>query len=153
NLFPSQPPAPAARSAASPRACWCSSRQLRCLWVLSTFSFLSATPPVFAQQHSLEVSQYLHASWSAQDGFFTGGIQSVAQTTDGYLWVSSTEGLLRFDGVRFVEWTPPSGDSLPHEPLEHLLGSRNGSLWMAGTGLAELKADGTFRRYQQLDAL
>src|SRR5262245_42696696 len=62
---------------------------LRCLWALSAFLFLITTSPVFAQKHSLEVSQYLRYSWSAQDGFFKGGIQSVAQTSDGYLWVSS----------------------------------------------------------------
>jgi signal transduction histidine kinase/ligand-binding sensor domain-containing protein len=67
--------------------------------------------------------------------------------------VSSTEGLLRFDGVRFFEWKPSTGDSLPRQPLHHLLGSRDGSLWIAGKGLAELKADGEFRRYHQLDGM
>src|SRR5262245_15964445 len=144
SLLPSHPPVPTA--SARPH-------DVRRLWVLSTFAFLIATFPVFAQQHSLDVSQHMRTSWSTQDGFFRGGIQSIAQTSDGYLWVSSTEGLLRFDGARFFDWKPPSGDSLPRQPLSRLLGSRDGSLWIAGTGLAELKADGTFRRYHQLDAM
>src|SRR5215475_6249300 len=121
------------------------------LWILSIFLFLLGTAALPAQTQTPDVSQYLHTSWTAQDGFFKGGIQSIAQTSDGYLWVSSTTGLLRFDGVRFVEWRPPSSDSLPGRPLERLLGSRDGSLWIGGTGLAELKANGDFRRYHQLD--
>src|SRR5262249_51656329 len=106
----------------------------------------------FAQPHALDVSQYLHTSWTAQDGFFRGAIQSVAQTSDGYLWVVlDTGGLLRFDGVRFSEWTPPDHESLPRTPLVHLLGSSDGSLWIGGWGLAELKANGEFRRYHELD--
>lgn len=119
---------------------------------LIAFSLL-ATPSAFGQTHSLDVSQYQHTSWTAQDGFFKGGIQSVAQTSDGYIWVTSISGLLRFDGVRFFEWKSSGKDSLPGQPLHKLLGSRDGSLWIAGYGLAELKATGEFRRYHELDAL
>jgi len=56
----------------------------------------------------------------------------MAQTSDGYLWLTSTSGLLRFDGVRFVEWSPPGHESLPGQPLNSLLGSKDGSLWIGG---------------------
>jgi hypothetical protein len=65
--------------------------------------------------------------------------------------VSVTGGLLRFDGVRFYEWKPLGNESLPREPLLHLLGTRDGSLWIGCIGLAELKANGEFRRYHELD--
>ena|SRR5579862_3454686 len=103
---------------------------------------LSGLLPLFcatvagAQFRSLDVSQYLHTSWTAQDGYFHGGVQSVTQTADGYLWITSTTGLLRFDGLRFVEWKPPGQDSLPAQPLFSLLGSKDGRLWIGGTGLA-----------------
>ena len=132
-------------------AFWFKSWQVLCLFVPPTLFFLIAAVPVLAQQHSLEVSQYLHTSWAAQDGFFRGDIHSIAQTSDGYLWVSTVGGILRFDGVRFFDWKPPNNDSLPRQPFRRLLGSRDGSLWIAGTGLAELKASGEYRRYHQLD--
>jgi signal transduction histidine kinase/ligand-binding sensor domain-containing protein len=116
-------------------------------------SFLFATPTLVAQLRSLDVSQYLHTSWTAQEGFFRGGIDSLAQTPDGYLWLTSAAGLLRFDGVRFVEWKPPGNDPLPRSPLEALLVSKDGSLWIGGRGLAELRTDGAFRRYHELDGL
>lgn len=133
-------------------AFWFQSWRLLCFCARSTFLLLAGASALFAQQHTLEVSQYQHTSWTSQDGFFKGIINSVAQTSDGYLWVASgTGGLLRFDGVRFTEWKPPAGDSLPRMPLHHLLGSRDGSLWIAGIGLAELKPNGEFRTYHQLD--
>lgn len=116
------------------------------------FPFLFAPPTLFAQLRSLDVSQYLHASWTAQEGYFPGGLSSITQTSDGYLWLNSTAGLLRFDGVRFVEWKPPSNDALPHQ-VETLLGSKDGSLWIGGQGLAQLRATGEFHRYYELDRL
>ena len=110
------------------------------------------TPLMFAQLHSLDVSQYLHTSWTAQDGYFQGIDGLMAQTADGQIWVMSINGLLRFDGVRFVKWTPPKGESLPGKPPSALLGSRNGSLWLAGHGVAELRNDGTWHRYHELDS-
>jgi signal transduction histidine kinase/ligand-binding sensor domain-containing protein len=122
--------------------------------VPSMFLFLLGTSASFAQQHTLEVSQYVHTSWTSQEGFFRAGISainSVAQTSDGYLWVVGSGGLFRFDGVRFSEWKPPANDSLPRRPLHRLLASRDGSLWIAGIGLAELKSDGEFRTHHELD--
>ena len=72
-----------------------------------------ATLPVFAQLRSLDVSQYLHTSWTAQEGYFQGvGISNhaIAQTSDGYIWILSPTGVIRFDGVRFMEWKPPNDE-------------------------------------------
>jgi signal transduction histidine kinase/ligand-binding sensor domain-containing protein len=111
-----------------------------------------STSPAFAQLHTLDVSQYLHTAWTAQDGYFRGIGGAMAQTADGQIWVLSANGLLRFDGIRFGEWTPPKGESLPGKPPAWLLGSRNGSLWLAGHGVAELRNDGTWHRYHELDS-
>ena len=77
---------------------------------------LLAMPPTFAQLRSLDVSQYLHTSWTAQDGYFRGIGSPMAETASGYIWILTSTGLLRFDGVRFVEWTPPNGEPLPGKP-------------------------------------
>lgn len=117
---------------------------------------LVAAPLVPAQLHSLDVSQYLHSSWTAQEGYFRGiGISNhaVAQTGDGYIWILSPSGLYRFDGVRFVEWQPPAGESFPGNPPSQLLASREGSLWIGGQGVAQIRADGTWHKYHELDKL
>ena len=61
----------------------------------------------------LDVSQYSHTAWKIRDGFTKGIIKAIAQTVDGYLWLGTDFGLLRFDGVRNVAWDPPGGQHLP----------------------------------------
>jgi signal transduction histidine kinase/ligand-binding sensor domain-containing protein len=112
----------------------------------------------FALDPSLDISQYAHASWKIRDGFSKGIITSFAQTPDGYLWLGTELGLLRFDGVRSVAWQPPPGEHLPHTYIRSLLAARDGTLWIGTwTGLAIWK-DGKLTRYpefagQSVDAL
>ena len=90
-------------------------------------------PSMAALDPAVRISQYAHTAWRVRDGFLIGTPQAVAQTTDGYLWIATDAGLVRFDGVRFVPWTPPRDASLPSSAIYSLLGARDGSLWI-GTG-------------------
>ena len=76
------------------------------------------------------MSQYGHSVWRLQDGFLNGRPYAIAQTTDGYLWIGTQNGLVRFDGVRFVPWVPRPGDQPPSLRIQSLLGARDGSLWI-----------------------
>jgi signal transduction histidine kinase/ligand-binding sensor domain-containing protein len=80
------------------------------------------------------ISQYAHTAWRIQDGVFSGAPNAITQTKDGYLWIGTEAGLLRFDGVRFVAWTPPDGKYLPSSNVTSLLGARDGSLWIGMEG-------------------
>jgi signal transduction histidine kinase/ligand-binding sensor domain-containing protein len=83
------------------------------------------------------ISQYAHTAWRIQDGFFSGTPQTITQTADGYLWIGTEAGLVRFDGVRFVPWTPANGEALPSSRIHSLLGASDGSLWIGTSrGLA-----------------
>ena len=59
---------------------------------------LACCPCAFALNPSLDINQYAHNAWTVRDGFFKGVIYSIAQTPDGYLWLGTEFGLLRFDG-------------------------------------------------------
>ena len=76
-------------------------------------AFLAWCSCAFALNPSLDISQYAHTSWTVRDGFFKGAVNAIAQTPDGYLWVGTEFGLLRFDGVRLTPWEPPGGERLP----------------------------------------
>ena len=77
-----------------------------------------------------------------QDGAFPSPPGTIAQTADGYLWITTKQGLLRFDGVRFSPWEPPPGTrQLPTKDVRSLLADRDGSLWIGtGGGIAHLLA-------------
>jgi PAS domain S-box-containing protein len=108
-------------------------RQLLFCFVL----FFFTVSPVGALDTSRQISQYGHTAWRIEDGVFAGAPNVMAQTTDGYLWIGTQAGLMRFDGVRFVSWKPPEGNELPSSRITSLLGGRDGSLWIGtGAGLA-----------------
>src|SRR5215469_4256024 len=75
------------------------------------------------------LSQYGHTAWRTQDGYFGANITSLAQTADGYLWIGTLNGLLRFDGVRFVPMTRLAGQQAPAS-VGSLMAARDGSLWI-----------------------
>jgi len=84
-----------------------------------------------------QLSQFGHAAWRIQDGFFNGAPFAVAQTADGYLWIGTSSGLFRFDGVQFVPWVPTSGQHLPAQLIVVLVAAKDGGLWIGtGNGLA-----------------
>jgi ligand-binding sensor domain-containing protein len=84
-----------------------------CLAILAPFCVRA-----FALDPSLDVSQYAHTAWKIRDGFAKDQINAIAQTPDGYLWLGTGFGLLRFDGVRAAPWQPPNGEQLPSNFVE-----------------------------------
>ena len=104
----------------------------------------------FALDPALDISQYAHTAWKIRDGFTRGQISSIAQTTDGYLWLGTEFGLLRFDGVKNVPWQPPTDTPLPSNYIFSLLAARDGTLWIGTSkGLASWK-DGKLTQYAEL---
>jgi len=106
--------------------------RVRILWILIVaWTWANSA---WAIDPAKRLSQYAHTSWRSRDGYFDGSFPtSIAQTRDGFIWVGTTNGLMRFDGVRFTRWSPPDG--LPQPTLIYsLIGAKDGSLWMATDG-------------------
>lgn len=80
--------------------------------------------PAFGLDPRLSLRQYLHKSWTQIDGAQMPGVNALAQTADGYLWLGTSRGLLRFDGLKFS--TPASSD----ESIRALAPSSDGGLWV-----------------------
>ena len=70
-------------------------------------------------------------TWRLQDGAFNGAPTAIGQTTDGYIWIGTENGLFRFDGVRFVSWADLSDQKqIRSAEVSALLGASDGSLWV-----------------------
>jgi signal transduction histidine kinase/ligand-binding sensor domain-containing protein len=112
---------------------------------------LVGAPSARALDPSLDVSQYAHTAWKIRDGFTKGEIHAIVQTPDGYIWLGTEFGLLRFDGVRAIPWQPQPNQHLPSEDIGSLLVASDGTLWIGTSkGLASWK-DGKLTQYAELD--
>jgi len=79
------------------------------------------------------LDQYAHGSWHVADGLPQDNVVSIAQTPDGYLWLGTEEGLVRFDGLRFTTFDKSNTPEMRSNDIYSLLVDRMGNLWI-GTG-------------------
>jgi ligand-binding sensor domain-containing protein len=67
-------------------------------WVLGILPIQTA----YAIDPHRTISQYVRERWGPDNGFPKGPVYAINQTPDGYLWIGTERGLVRFDGRRFV---------------------------------------------------
>jgi len=76
------------------------------------------------------VSQYLHDSWGTERGWPGGSITAIAQTSDGYLWIGTDKGLVRFDGFNFHQFELAHPDPIWIGPIRTLVVDASDNLWI-----------------------
>jgi PAS domain S-box-containing protein len=76
------------------------------------------------------VSQYLHDSWGTERGWPGGSIMAIAQTSDGYLWIGTDKGLVRFDGLNFQPFQFSRPDPIWIGPVRTLVVDASDNLWI-----------------------
>lgn len=94
------------------------------------------------------LTQHIHEVWQGEEGLPQNTVNAIAQTTDGYVWVGTQEGLARFDGVRFVVFDRRNTPQLSNQWINALAAAPDGSLWIGtrGGGLVHY-ANGSFTAY------
>ena len=75
--------------------------------------WLAGPSPAGATDLRAVLTDYTVTSWGEKDGFPLGNTWAIAQDEHGYLWLGTDAGLFRFDGVRFLPWTPPTRHAAP----------------------------------------
>jgi ligand-binding sensor domain-containing protein/signal transduction histidine kinase len=114
----------------------------------SGFVLFAAASAGLAESGPDTVPIYVSRTWRTQDGLPESRIRALAQTPDGYLWIGTSGGLARFDGVRFVVYSRFSSPVMTDDNIRALSIGRDGSLWIAtdGGGLLQYQ-DGRFRSF------
>jgi signal transduction histidine kinase/ligand-binding sensor domain-containing protein len=115
-------------------------------------SLLFFAPAAFALDPSRAISQYGHTMWTLQAGEIPGTPTAMGQTIDGYLWVGTRTGLVRFDGIRFVAFSPPEDESLSSSRILSLRGGRDGSLWIGTRAGLERWHNGHLTKFSETPA-
>jgi signal transduction histidine kinase/ligand-binding sensor domain-containing protein len=101
---------------------------------------------------TVEMRRLLHTSWVEASGSPMGVVSAFDQGADGYLWVATSKGLLRFDGSRFS--TPPlrGSQAMPAESFHSVLAARDGSVWGSGKGRVFRLRDRTVTQYVEIES-
>lgn len=86
----------------------------------------SAQAPLRQPGHSV-------ASWTVREGLPVNTLLDVFQGSDGYLWLATYEGLVRFDGVRFTSLSP-NAEGIAGANIWRIYQDREGILWAAANG-------------------
>ena len=115
---------------------------------------LAMSQGAYALDPSRTLTQYVHRIWQVQQGLPQAWIYSIVQTHDGYLWLGTQTGLVKFDGVRFTMVDEMDGVPGANLWVTHLIEDDQNALWIgtAQTGLIKLHG-GVATRYSQREGM
>jgi len=127
----------------------------RCIAAMTAAVVAAAVAPVHAQTASPTTATsatpaYALSVWASEKGLPPGDVFAVNQDADGYLWLGTPTGLLRFDGSHFVPWSAINDkEPLPNGPVHALVSAHDSSLWVGlGGGGGIVRIDkGHLTRY------
>ncbi len=122
-----------------------------CARLLSIFLLCCAELAAIDPRQPL--SQMHHAAWAGKEGVI-GEVLAIAQTTDGFLWLGTTGGLLRFDGSMFERYKPEFGSFPDPNWVSALLATPDGGLWIGSlSGGASFLKSGRVTNYGEPDGM
>ncbi len=112
------------------------------LLLVALLIWLAVAAPVRALDPGKSFHHYVRDTWSLQEGLPQISVQAIVQDRTGYLWVGTQSGLARFDGIRFVTYTPDNTPGIPGIWIRSLYLDKAGKLWI-GTYKGLAVHDGT----------
>jgi signal transduction histidine kinase/ligand-binding sensor domain-containing protein len=122
-------------------------------FLLAIAGLLACALPGLALEPSTPLANYGRQAWVMENGLPQNTVQALVQTRDGFIWLGTEVGLVRFDGNGFQVFDRNSTPALPDSDVRCLLESRDGALWIGtGDGLARWK-DGVVTAFSTKDGL
>ncbi|HZE68988.1 MAG TPA: two-component regulator propeller domain-containing protein [Pyrinomonadaceae bacterium] len=121
--------------------CWW--KQIR--WTLIGIALAGLVTDTRALDPNRLPSQYVREQWTNETRFPGGAVNGIAQTADGYLWIGTDRGLMRFDGFNFRPVSFTSIASASNVSISQLLTDAGGKLWVRPQGAYVVRQkDGKF---------
>src|SRR6201996_5787065 len=116
------------------------------LWMACAHAAVALEP-----QRSLE--HFGHQAWRTDSGLPQNTVHAILQTRDGYLWLGTDGGLVRFDGVDFVTFDAENTPQFKSDAIYDLLQDGSGALWIStAAGLLRYR-NGGFSTYTTAQGL
>lgn len=107
------------------------------------FALLSAAPGAGAADPARSLAQSTLDTWETGQGLPQNTVQAIAQTPEGYLWIGTQEGLVRFDGTQFTLFDHRTNAELSVSSVFALLADLDGALWVGTNGGGLLRMTGS----------
>ncbi|MDQ3206553.1 MAG: diguanylate cyclase [Pseudomonadota bacterium] len=124
---------------------------MRLLCLLITLLMLGLSTAAHALQPDKSFRHYVRNNWSIEHGLPQISALAIAQDHQGYVWVGTQSGLARFDGVRFVNYSPETEPALPGVWMRSLHTARDGRLWIGTYKGVASYVDGRFTAVPAVD--
>lgn len=90
----------------------------------------ATTSRVMRAQSSPASESFVTQSWTVRDGLPVNSVTWLLQSRDGYIWIATFDGLVRFDGARFTVFNAANSPGLPSNRIIELRETRDSSLWL-----------------------
>src|SRR3954465_11018468 len=100
------------------------------LTALAALVLILGRPQTAAAQPGQQPSRYLHDAWTTENGLPQNDVMQMIQTRDGYIWLGTNGGLVRFDGIRFTIFDSGNTPELRSNRILSLAEDRDGTLWI-----------------------
>lgn len=110
--------------------------------------FLFCSLMLHALNPNKALTQYRLDSWNIENGFPHNLVYTIIQTRDGYIWMGTRNGLVRFNGFGFKTFQKENESQLKSNDIRCLLEDNDGTIWIGNFngGLSYLK-EGNFQNY------
>ncbi len=112
----------------------------------TTFLYLLILSAVFVEGSS---AQYRFDRWTTDNGLPQNGVRQITQTPEGYLWFTTFDGLVRFDGVKFTTFNKGNTKGITNNRFTGLYADKDGALYATTMedGILTVYQSGRFRTY------
>ena len=121
--------------------------------VIAAAAIFSAAATGIALEPTTQLASYGRQAWGMENGLPQNTVQALAQTKDGFIWLGTEVGLVRFDGTSFQVFDKNTMPALPGNDVRCLLAGNDGALWIGTSeGLARWM-DGAVRFFTTKDGL
>src|SRR5690349_14404612 len=119
------------------------SRHLR----VAALLLLLAATRTFALDPTRSLKEFGHQAWLTENGLPQNTVQAIVQTQDGYLWIGTQEGLVRFDGLNFAVFDKENTPAFKSNDIRFLQQDRQGRLWISTSYGLVCRHNGQFAGY------
>src|ERR1700722_11377944 len=115
------------------------SRRWSGVWVL----LLAFTHAALGLDPQRSLQHFGHQAWRTDSGLPQNTVHAILQTREGYLWLGTDGGLVRFDGIDFVTFDAENTPQFKSDTVYDLLQDESGALWIStAAGLLRYRTGG-----------